>query len=1281
MTNSSQLNSYIARLQQRLRLGAWLRGAAIFTGSALAVSVVLVLILNHFAFPSHGVTLARIFLIAALAAAATLGIALPLARLSRARAVRQVESAAPELEDRLTTFEERAANSDDPFIELLAADTLAHTRETEPDSLVPRNRLAALAGAGLGCLAVLVWIVAAGPGYLGYGASLLWIGAKKNATPFYFLAVTPGNVTVRRNSDQLVLAHISGMKPDKAQLFAHFQSAAGWEPVAMQPAPNPDGGASFQFVLAGLPEDVEYYVAAGPLTSAHYKVRVVDLPSVKNIQVTYHYPQWTGMKSVNEEHSGDLRAIEGTDAQIEVEMDRPLHDGQLALDGGPTLHLVEGTGNKYQATIHMDKDGAYHIAATDEGQPVRLSEDHFIATDKAMPPEIAISRPTGDYRASPIEEVTVGVKAADEFGLNNLHLHYSVNGGPDHDLSLLKSPGARSADGSTVLPLEEYKLVPGDVISVYATARDGHSEARTDISFIQVDPFEREFSQSQQSGGGGGGGGGSNDQTEISKREKELIATTWKQQNDKTATPKDAAAQGQFLSDAQQKLRDQVNALSVRMQSRDISEANEEFTDFDKDMQAAAAAMAPSADKLKATQWKDALPLEQKALQALLRAEATFRQIEVAFGQRGGGGGGGSGNPGRDLASLFDLELDTEKNQYETAQSASPAEQQQKNVEDALEKLDALAKREEDLANQQHNPQQSFQERWQQEMLRREAEQLQRQMEQMAQNGQQGQQQSADANGSQSSRQNSDQESSSSQSGSQGQNGSQSSHRQARSQSSGSSGGQSSDQRIQQALSRLGEATDAMKRNGATQQQRADAARDAAEKLRDATSLLAGTQQQLASGSLDSLAHEAGRLTQQERDQAERIDKLAHPPSDSGSGDSSSADPASNDASKVDLQSMTARMRERDQLAEERQQLSNDLSRLQKNLRDSARRIAPNEPGVAQKLRDALTEMDDSDLDNHVQRTADWLRSGINPNSNGTEKEIAQGLDKLTQQLQQAQSAMGQAKPGQRGQGQGQADQTEALNQVEHLRSQLEALGRQQNGNGQSQRNGQPQSGQQAGQQRGNGGFNRNGGSSGQNGQQRDWSSAQPSQGQTKGQSQGQQLNRLGQPGNSGTAFGANSGNRSFGGQGGDTRSGGGGADGTVWGNYDTGNNTPHARGGQQAAPTDASGNPADTERTFEQGMRELNQLRQVIRDDPQATKDVADLTKQMQHLDPNRFPGNPAMVEQMHQQILNSVDKLELELQRDGAASEARTGKPSTVPAGYQESVAEYYRRLSKNP
>ena len=1236
MSRRDELNSYIVRLQQRLRLGAWLRGGAIFTGTALIVTVALVLLLNYFAFPSHGVAEARLALFAALAAAVAFGIALPLIRLTRTRAVRRAETAYPEFDQRLTTFHERERNNNnDPFLELLAADTISQAQYAKPSSLVPDNRLFALSGAGLACLGMLVWTIAAGPGYLGYGFSLLWTGARKNATPFYSIVVTPGDVAVRRNTDQLITARVLGMRPQKTQIFARYQSTNVWEPVTMQAQPDTGGAASYQFIFAGLPENVEYYVAAGPLVSPRYKVRVVDLPAVKGIRVTYQYPKWTGMKPVTEEHSGDLRAIEGTNAAIEIEMDHPLKNGQLTLDDRQTIQLKDGGGNKYQGTILMKNDGAYHVAAMDEGQPVRLSEDYFIATEKATPPEVAISRPGGDYRASPIEEVTVGVKAADQFGLNDVRLHYSVNGGPDRDVSLLKTPGEKNADGSYTLPLEDFKLVPGDLVSLYATAKDGHAESRTDITFIQADPFEREFSQSQQMGGGGGGGSGQNNQIEISRREKELIAATWKQQNDKSATPKDATVQGQFLSDAQRKLRDQVMALSARMESRDLSEANEEFTGFAKDMQVAAAVMAPSADKLKAMQWKDAIPLEQKALQALLYAEATFRQIQVAFGQQGGGGGSGVNSAGRDLASLFDLELDTEKNQYETAQSTSPAEQHQKDVEDALAKLDALARRQQDLANQQ-NQQQNFQERWQQEVLRREVEQLQRQMEKLAQNNQ-GQQQ----NGQQSS----SGASASGQSGSQQQSASSQSESQAsrQQQAGGQSGAQNSDQRIEQALSRLRQAGETMKRSGSPQQS-ADTARQAADQLREAANLLGGTQQQLASGKLNSLSHEAGRLTQEERAQSDRINKLA--------GQQDEAD-ATDDAAngQMDRDRMLEQLRLRDQLAGERQQLSNDLSKLQKNLRDTARELASNQPGVSQKLRDALTEMDQSDIDNHVQRTADWLRSGINPNSNGTENEIAQGLQKLSQELRQAQQAMGQEKPVQ-GQGKTGAepgDETAMLNQIERLRNQLDAM----NGGQPKTQNGQRQGRNPSGQPNYIGQQQRDGGQSDQRqqgGLRRDGPNGEEAR------------DRLGPVS-------------------GDVRDGGGTvADGDVLGNTNTGDNR-YGPAIHRDVPTDASGNPADGERLYQQGVRELNQLRQMVQNDPQAAQEVRALARQMQLLDPKRFPGNPEIVDKMHREVLSSLDRIELQLRHDNASTVARTGKPLSVPEGYQDSVAEYYKRLSRNP
>jgi len=304
-------------------------------------------------------------------------------------------------------------------------------------------------------------------------------------------------------------------------------------------------------------------------------------------------------------------------------------------------------------------------------------------------------------------------------------------------------------------------------------------------------------------------------------------------------------------------------------------------------------------------------------------------------------------------------------------------------------------------------------------------------------------------------------------------------------------------------------------------------------------------------------------------------------------------------------------------------------------------------------VRDALTQMDQSDLDNHVQRTADWLRMGINPNANGTENEIAQGLKDLSRRLQDAEQALGREKPQQRGAGNG--DPTEALNQVEQLRSWIEGMGQQRDGSVQRNGNRQGQQGQQ--------------GQPGQNG-----ASAQQSAGS------GNQAGGLSRSGDNrgGPRGGARNGD--VGGPVGDTRYGYG-ADGTVWGNFNTGNNTYGHTRRQQGAPTDSSGNPADTERSFEQNMSGLNQLRQMVQGDPQTAKDVAELTRLMRNLDPRRFPGNPAEVERMHQEMLNTVGRLELQLQRDGISSDARTGKPYTVPAGYKDAVAEYYKRLSKNP
>ena len=1256
MSSREQVHAYIAQLEQRLRWSTLLRGLAILTGGALVATLVLVTIANALAFSHGSVTAARFGLILILAIAAAAGLALPLRRLTRRRAIGTAEAAFPQFQQRLTTFSERDGR--DAFIELLAGDTLQVAQSAEPKQLVTDFRLWSSLATAVGAFAMLIWIIAAGPGFLGYGASLLWTGPHHDQPALYDLRVTPGDAIVRRHADQMVSALPIGLRSPSVKLHARYQSSAKWEEIAMQSRPSGSFAGGYEFLFAGLPENVEYYVTAGAMTSKHFNIRVSDLPAVKQIRVTYHFPVWTGMPSDVEERGGDLRAVIGTQAELDISTDRPLQGAQIQLDNGQPIQLSGGQNNVYHGTVKMDQDGVYHIAGVADGQPVRVSEDFFIEARKANPPQISLVRPgRGDYHANPIEEVTVAAKATDEYGLHDIALHYSVNGGPETTVDLLHRKGEKQADGSTTISLESFKLVPGDLVSVYATAKDGNAEAHTDMMFIQAEPFEREFSQSQQSGGGGGGGGGGGDPSaEISQREKEIISATFKQQGDKNSTQQQATDIAKLLSQAQATLRDQAISLSGRLQARELTDAVQAISDFQKDMTAASQSMGPAAQQLQQQKWKDAIPNEQKALQYLLRAEATFRQIEVAFGR--GGGGGGGGGAARDLASLFELELDTEKNQYETRQSAASSEQQkEREIDDALKKLDELAKREEDLAQQQRNGTQTAEQKWQQEMLQREAEQLQQQMEQqLAQNGQKGQpgqQSQQNGKGSSASGQ------PSGQSGQRGKPGSSSASRSGSSQSDGQdnpnagdpqqSADQAADSRqqaAQQALDRLRQANEDMRRAVSRNASAADSRR-AADRLRQATDLLGGLQQQDASGRLNSMAQTAEQLAARQKQQADHVrDLMAQQKAASASGK------PPNNPSAQDI----------DKMVNDRQKVSDDLARLTQQLRDTARELAPTQPGASTKLRGALNGMDENDLGTRMQRSSDWLRSG--QFSDAAETALTSDLQKLGQQVGDAARALGTAQHA--------SEDTainKAMDDLSRLRDQLAGLGGRPNstsgqpGQGQSGRSGQP-----GGQQFQTSPLNRDG-QSGQAGQP----ASQPG-----GQS-GQQQGQNGQPGQQGGQAGGRQsgdvGNRVGGLTG--NPNGGGNRDSTVFGNIDTGNSR---FSGRTATPQQGP-NPADTQRQIDQGLNLLNQVRGAVQDSPEAKQELQSLIDQMRKLDPSRFPGNPALVEQMHQQLVSEVDALELQLRRqldEKHGGTIRNPDPAKIPAGYQDSVAEYYRKLS---
>jgi hypothetical protein len=118
---------------------------------------------------------------------------------------------------------------------------------------------------------------------------------------------------------------------------------------------------------------------------------------------------------------------------------------------------------------------------------------------------------------------------------------------------------------------------------------------------------------------------------------------------------------------------------------------------------------------------------------------------------------------------------------------------------------------------------------------------------------------------------------------------------------------------------------------------------------------------------------------------------------------------------------------------------------------------------------------------------------------------------------------------------------------------------------------------------------------------------------------------------------------------------------------------------GMLPAPSDI----ATMDRTYREGIHDLSQLRQSLRDNPEVARDIQDLIREMQQLDPKRFPGNPELVERLRTQVLPGLEQIELQLRRkldDEQTGQVRSGLSRPVPPGYADAVAEYFRKLSKS-
>jgi hypothetical protein len=116
--------------------------------------------------------------------------------------------------------------------------------------------------------------------------------------------------------------------------------------------------------------------------------------------------------------------------------------------------------------------------------------------------------------------------------------------------------------------------------------------------------------------------------------------------------------------------------------------------------------------------------------------------------------------------------------------------------------------------------------------------------------------------------------------------------------------------------------------------------------------------------------------------------------------------------------------------------------------------------------------------------------------------------------------------------------------------------------------------------------------------------------------------------------------------------------------------------------------NRAYAEGALREGIRDLAQLDQMLRGNREVpheiSRDVQDLMRQMQGVDPRLLAARPERLDQIVDSLMTGVEEIELKLRRladnDRTTGNVRSGASQPPPPGYAEAVAEYFRRLANH-
>jgi hypothetical protein len=239
------------------------------------------------------------------------------------------------------------------------------------------------------------------------------------------------------------------------------------------------GKRQYESTIAVGREPVQYRVRAGDAQTRKYTLTTVARPEAISFKKTYVYPDYARRPNrVVTEDNGDLDELEGSTANLEIQVNQDVSDARLKIEQGGKSSEVElkattDDPRRLTAQVSITLSGTYrvHLESRQWRFTNKFSPQYEIRSRADLVPRIVLEEPSGDLLVPPDEVVAVKGFAKDDIGLRKVTQAVKVNQGDWKETTLAEDPGLEFKIGR-MWDVYDLRVQPGDHVATKLIAVD-----------------------------------------------------------------------------------------------------------------------------------------------------------------------------------------------------------------------------------------------------------------------------------------------------------------------------------------------------------------------------------------------------------------------------------------------------------------------------------------------------------------------------------------------------------------------------------------------------------------------------------------------------------------------------------------------------------------------------------------------------------------------------------------------------------------------------------------